>query len=87
MKELHVSIERNGEMLPVGTITGEDSSTARFRYADTYRIEMGMPVSISFPTALHESAEELDAKGYPKAKEITRRILASAGIKSILSRL
>ena len=49
MKELHVSIEKNGEIVPVGTITGETASDARFRYLDEYREGDGTPVSISLP--------------------------------------
>ena len=49
MKELYVSIERNGSMIPVGTITGEDASSARFRYFEAYLEETGTPISISLP--------------------------------------
>ncbi|MBQ9661727.1 MAG: type II toxin-antitoxin system HipA family toxin [Oscillospiraceae bacterium] len=49
MKELHVSIEKNGELVPVGTITGEAASDARFRYLDEYRNGNGTPVSVSLP--------------------------------------
>ena len=49
MKKLNVSVEKNGELIPVGTITGKDCSDARFRYLDEYRMEAGAPVSISLP--------------------------------------
>ena len=49
MKELHVSIEKNGELVPVGTIIGETASDARFRYLDEYRNGDGTPVSVSLP--------------------------------------
>ena len=49
MKELHVSVEKNGKLIPVGTIVGETTSDARFRYLDAYREESGTPISISLP--------------------------------------
>ena len=49
MKELLVSVEKNGSLIPVGKITGEDPSDARFQYSDEYRIGKGTPISISFP--------------------------------------
>ena len=49
MKELYVSIEKNGELFPVGTITGETATNARFRYLDEYRDSGGAPISINLP--------------------------------------
>ena len=49
MTVLTVSIEKNGELTPVGTIRGEGPSDACFRYADSYRIAEGMPLSIGLP--------------------------------------
>ena len=49
MKELHVSIEKNGELIPVGTITGETAANACFRYLDEYRDSGGAPISINLP--------------------------------------
>ena len=49
MKELLVSIEQNGSLVPVGKIIGESPSDARFQYFDQYRIGGGTPISISLP--------------------------------------
>ena len=49
MKELLVSAEQNGKLIPVGKITGNNLSDARFRYFDVYRLSVGAPISISLP--------------------------------------
>ena len=49
MKELLVSVERNGSIVPVGKIIGESPSDARFQYSDEYRLDGGTPISISLP--------------------------------------
>ncbi len=49
MKKLYVSVEKNGELVPVGTITGETAADARFRYLDEYREGDGTSVSVSLP--------------------------------------
>ncbi len=49
MKELIVRMEINGELLPVGHITGTGPSDARFQYSDAYRNGTGRPVSVSLP--------------------------------------
>ena len=49
MKELLVSVERNGSIVPVGKIIGESPSDASFRYSDEYRLGGGTPISISLP--------------------------------------
>ena len=49
MNELTVSIERNGDLIPVGKITGHGPSDARFQYFKEYCEGRGVPVSISFP--------------------------------------
>ena len=49
MKELLVSIERSGRLVPVGKIIGESPSDASFRYSDEYRLGGGTPISISLP--------------------------------------
>lgn len=50
MIELDICIERNGGMVPVGTITGNDVSDAVFLYAEGYRSSPGAAaLSISLP--------------------------------------
>ena len=49
MKELLVSVEQNGSLIPVGKIIGESPSDASFRYSDEYRLGGGTPISISLP--------------------------------------
>ncbi len=49
MKELLVSMEKNGALIPVGEISGDSPSEARFRYSDTYRESAGAPLSVSMP--------------------------------------
>ena len=49
MKELLVSAEQNGKLIPVGKITGNNPSDAGFRYLDEYRFNAGVPISISLP--------------------------------------
>ncbi len=49
MKELLVSIERSGRLVPVGKIIGESPSDASFRYSEEYRLGGGTPISISLP--------------------------------------
>ena len=49
MRELIVSIETAGELVPVGKIAGKDSSDACFQYYKQYCAEGGAPVSISLP--------------------------------------
>ena len=45
-----ISIEKNGRMVPVGSISGEDYRTARFSYRDEYLDDAdAVPVSISLP--------------------------------------
>ena len=48
MKELKVSIEIEGEQKYVGTISGESSLDAIFRYDKSY-LDSGVPVSVSLP--------------------------------------
>ena len=35
-KQYQISIERNGQMVPVGQINGENYETAQFAYSDQY---------------------------------------------------
>ena len=35
-----ISIEKNGQMVPVGLISGEDYRTAQFSYMDEYLVQM-----------------------------------------------
>lgn len=50
MKELLVSVEQNGERVPVGMIRGNDSADARFCYDEGYiRHHAAQPISISLP--------------------------------------
>ena len=49
MKELLVSVEQKGSLVPVGKIIGESPSDACFRYSDEYRLGGGTPISISLP--------------------------------------
>ena len=45
-----ISIEKNGHMVPVGSISGEDYRTARFSYRDEYVDDAdAVPISISLP--------------------------------------
>ena len=45
-----ISIEKNGQMVPVGSIYGENYQTARFAYLDEYLDSANAaPVSISLP--------------------------------------
>ena len=45
-----ISIEKNGQMVPVGSISGEDYRTAQFSYMDEYLDDANAsPVSISLP--------------------------------------
>lgn len=49
-KNYQISIEKNGTMMPVGVISGEDHRTARFSYLDEYLDkDAAVPVSISLP--------------------------------------
>ena len=50
MKTYYVSIEINGEQVPVGTIRGVDSKDSRFSYNKEYMTTKGaVPISISLP--------------------------------------
>lgn len=50
MIELDVCVERNGMMVPVGTIAGKDVSDAVFQYTDAYRQSYdAVSLSISLP--------------------------------------
>lgn len=49
MKELLVSIEKNGDLIPVGKIAGSGPSDACFRYAEEYLATAEAAVSISLP--------------------------------------
>ena len=49
MKELTVHIEKNGIMIPVGRICGDDPATARFCYSANYISAGHTPISISLP--------------------------------------
>ncbi len=50
MNRLIVNIEKKGTLIPVGTITGTDSSDACFQYNEEYRKEAeAVPISISLP--------------------------------------
>ncbi|MBR4401487.1 MAG: HipA domain-containing protein [Synergistes sp.] len=49
MKNLIVSAEQNGVLVPVGSISGRNNADACFRYSDEYRKRSGIPVSISLP--------------------------------------
>lgn len=49
MKKLIVHIERDGQMIPVGQILGEDPSTAQFRYDKDYLSGGYAPISVSLP--------------------------------------
>ena len=49
MRTLNISIEINGNQVPVGTIEGSDSDNAQFKYLTSY-IRAGLPaISISLP--------------------------------------
>ena len=50
MKDLHISIEKNGEQTKVGTIQGDGISDAVFRYDRAWLDrEDAIPVSLSLP--------------------------------------
>ncbi|MBQ6622430.1 MAG: type II toxin-antitoxin system HipA family toxin [Mogibacterium sp.] len=50
MRELQIRIEKNGDMVPVGRIIGNDPADARFQYYSAYRDDNGaVPISISLP--------------------------------------
>jgi serine/threonine-protein kinase HipA len=49
MKDLVVSIERDGVMIHVGRIRGEDPEAAQFRYDAEYLSRAYAPISISLP--------------------------------------
>ena len=61
MKELHVSIEKNGNFISVGKIVGDNPSEARFQYSDEYRTGNGTPISISLPIQEDEFSAERTA--------------------------
>ena len=49
MNDLFVHIENNGVLVPVGIITGEGPTDARFQYSHQYLETIGLPISISLP--------------------------------------
>ncbi len=49
MKDLVVNIERDGVMMPVGRIRGEDREAAQFRYDADYLSRTCAPISVSLP--------------------------------------
>ena len=50
MEELIVSMERDGDMCPVGRISGNNAADSRFSYSEDYlRSEDAAPVSLSLP--------------------------------------
>ena len=53
MKDLIVSIERNGEMVQTGTISGTGVSDARFQYSAGY-LRSPEPCSLSISLPLQE---------------------------------
>ena len=50
MKEYRVSMERNGQMVSIGTLRGESHQEAQFSYSEAYLTDAdAVPVSISLP--------------------------------------
>ena len=50
MKKLNIRIEREGNLIPIGTITGNNSSDACFQYLPEYRSGSNpVPLSVSLP--------------------------------------
>ena len=61
MKELRVSIEKNGNLISVGKIIGDNPAEAHFQYSDEYRTGNGTPISISLPIQEDEFSAERTA--------------------------
>ena len=78
MKELLVSVEQNGSLVPVGKIIGESPSDACFRYSDEYRLGGGTPISISLPLQEDASPAERTASFFEGLlpEGFTRRTVA-----------
>lgn len=61
MKELHVSIEKNGVFISVGKIVGAGPSETRFQYSNEYCAGNGTPISISLPIQEEKFSSERTA--------------------------
>lgn len=78
-EKYQISIERDGRMVPVGSISGESYRTATFSYIEEYLDDRNaVPVSISLPLQ-RDAAAELSEAGFSKAKEMEDRILRAGG--------
>lgn len=50
MRAIRISLERNGEMVPVGVIAGDTPATATFAYDDEYlKLDGSIPICLALP--------------------------------------
>lgn len=78
--EYLISIEKNGRMIPVGRISGENGETARFSYLEEYlESEAAAPVSISLPLQQESFTAEETRRFFEGLlpEGITRRTVAA----------
>ena len=78
MKELHVSIEKNGVFISVGKIVGDGPSETRFQYSNEYCAGNGTPISISLPIQEEKFSSERTAGFFEGLlpEGFTRRMVA-----------
>ena len=57
MKDLLISIEREGKMIPAGSISRDSPSHGRFCYSEEYLNNYTVPISISLPLQKQEFSE------------------------------
>ena len=73
-EKYQISIERDGRMVPVGSISGESYRTAKRFAVGRYHY-----ICNHFREALRDAAAELSEAGFSKAKEMEDRILRAGG--------
>ena len=73
-EKYQISIERDGRMVPVGSISGETYRTAKRFAAGRYHY-----ICNHFREALRDAASELSEAGFSRAKEMEDRILREGG--------
>ena len=78
MMDLHVSVEINGSLIPVGSIIGNSPSDARFQYSADYLKAYGTPISISLPLQKESFSTECTASFFEGLlpEGFTRRTVA-----------
>ena len=82
MRTIRISLERNGEMVPVGVIAGDTPATATFAYDDEYlKLDGSIPIRLALPLR-HEPFSPEETMRYfdgllPEALRMADRIIGA----------